>query len=71
MNIFAKPGVREAIYAVAAAVFGLLGVLGWVNGQQIEGSLSLVTALINLMAALNTPTARRVARQAAKETPEP
>jgi hypothetical protein len=70
MTIFKNPGVREAIYGVAVAVFTLLGILGWMNGQQIEGTLSLVTALINLMAALNTPTKRRVAKKAvADEVP--
>lgn len=67
MNIFVKPEVRAAIYALGLAVFGVLTVIGVLNDRMVESLTALLSAGIALMAVLNTPTRRRVARREAKD----
>lgn len=55
--------VRAAIYALAAAVFGVLFVYGWATQEQIAAWLLLVSAFIPVLALLNVPGVRDLFNQ--------
>lgn len=50
--------VRGYIYRVLIAVGALVGVLGYLTGEQIAAILGVLTALLNVMPASNTSIKR-------------
>jgi len=55
--MFANPRFRAAIYALAAALGGVLTVYGVLNDEQLASILGVVGAAVNVMAFMNTPSA--------------
>lgn len=55
MNPFVNEKFRAAIYALVAAIFGVLTVIGIVNDQLTASALTLTTALSNVLALVNVP----------------
>lgn len=53
--------LRATIYALAAAVLGVLAVQGYVGEEQREAILETVLAAVNLMAAVLTWKQRKPA----------
>lgn len=50
--------VRGYIYRVLIAVGALVGVLGYLSGEQITAILGVLTAVLNVMPASNTSIKR-------------
>lgn len=66
MNRFQSPEFRAAIYGVFAALALVASVYGLLNDQEITAILGVVSAGIGLLANMNTPTAKHVAKAEAK-----
>ncbi len=49
---------RAYIYRVLVAVGALVGVLGYLTGEQIAAILGVATAVLNVMPAVNTSIKR-------------
>lgn len=50
--------IRGYIYRVLIAVGALVGVLGYLSGEQITAILGVLTAVLNVMPASNTSIKR-------------
>lgn len=48
------PEVRGWIYRILVAVGALVGIFGYLTGEQIAGILGVATAVLNVMPAANT-----------------
>lgn len=68
MDRFQSPEFRAAVYGVFVAVSVVAAVAGVLTDEMIAAILGVVSSLITLMALLHTPTAKRVARQEAKDS---
>ena len=55
MPDFLNEKVRAAIYALAVAVFGVLGIYGLVTSEQVGAWLAVVSALVAVLALVNVP----------------
>lgn len=67
MDRFKDPEFRAAVYGVFAALVLVASVAGIASQEMIAAILGVVSAGIGLLALVNTPTAKRVAREQAKE----
>ena len=54
-NPFRSAKFRAALYALAAALFALLGVYGVATQEQTSAWLNIIAALIAALALLNVP----------------
>lgn len=59
--------VRAALYALAAALFGVLFVYGLVSQEQIAAWLLLVGAVIPVLALVNVPGVQSLFRKPPEE----
>ena len=66
MNKFQSPEFRAAVYGVFTALALVASVAGLLSEEMLAAILGVVSAGISLLAFVNTPTAKRVARQEAK-----
>ena len=58
-NPFANPKFRASVYALAAAVFAVLGIYGVVTSEQMSAWLAVVSALVAVLALVNVPGVRK------------
>ena len=66
MNRFKSPEFRAAVYGVFAALALVASVAGLLSEEMLAALLGVVSAGISLLSLVNTPTAKRAARQEAK-----
>ena len=66
MNKFESPEFRAAVYGVFAALALVASVAGLLSSEMLAALLGVVSAGIGLLALVNTPTAKAVARKEAK-----
>lgn len=66
MSRFQSPEFRAAIYGVFTALALVASVAGVLSQEMLAALLGVVSAAITLMAFVNTPTAKNVARAEAK-----
>lgn len=57
-NPFANPKMRAAIYALAAALLGALGIYGLVTQEQTTAFLNVIGAAVAVLALVNVPTGK-------------